>query len=382
MLQQLVALRNYLMQIKYKRVWKPIFFQIDPEAIHDQMVALLHFLGKYALTRKIAYFCWGYSHSSLEQNILGINFKNPVGLSAGFDKNATLADIMPSLGFGFTEIGSITGEKCEGNPKPRLWRLKKSKSLAVYYGLTNNGCENISKRLKAKKFSIPVGINIAKTNCRETVDTILAIADYFKAYQVFMDIGDYLTINISCPNAFGGQTFTDSAKLDALLQKIMSIPKTKPIFLKISPDLNKKEVDDIINIASKFKIDGFICTNLTNNRHNKNIIDQKIPAQGGFSGKVLDNLSDDLIRYVYKKTNVSVKGGLWQNSNQPIIIGSGGVFSAEDAYRKIKAGASLVQLITGMIFEGPQLMSDINLGLVKLLKADGYTNISEAIGKE
>ena len=307
----------------------------------------------------------------LGQNIFGINFKNPVGLSAGFDKNATLIDIMPSLGFGFTEVGSITGEKCEGNPKPRLWRLKKSKSLAVYYGLKNDGCELIAKKLQKNKFPCPVGISIAKTNCKETVDTRIAILDYFKAYQAFTSIGDYVTINISCPNAFGGQPFADNIKLDALLVKIFSIPKTKPIFLKMSPDLSTKKVDAIIEVASKFKIDGFVCTNVTKNRDNKNIIDKYVPEKGGLSGKVVADLSDNLIRYIYKKT-----------SGKFVIIGVGGISSAKDAYRKIKAGASLLELITGMIFEGPQLVSNINMGLVKLLKQDGYKNIAEAVGKD
>lgn len=371
MFDRLIAARNYIAQKKYKWIWKPVFFQIDPEIIHDYMAVFLHFFGKYGITRKITGVCFGYSNKMLEQNILGIDFKNPVGLSAGFDKNATLIDIMPSLGFGFTEVGSVTGNPCPGNPKPRLWRLKKSKSLAVYYGLKNDGCENISKRLTGKKFNLSVGINIAKTNSKETADTGAAILDYFKAYLAFADIGDYTTINISCPNAYGGEPFTDTNKLRALLEKIMSVPKTKPIFLKISPDLSKKEVDDIIGVVSQFKIDGFICTNLTKNRNNKNILDKEIPEKGGLSGKVLRSLSDDLIEYVYKKT-----GGKY------IIIGSGGVSSAQDAYRKIKLGASLIELITGMIFEGPQLISDINLGLVKLLKADGYKNISEAIGKK
>jgi len=159
----------------------------------------------------------------------------------------------------------------------------------------------------------------------------------------------------------------------------MSVPKTKPIFLKISPDLSERETDEIIAVALRFKIDGFVCTNLTKNRNNKNIVDKFVPEKGGFSGKVLDNLSDDLIRYVYKKINgPSTPFG----ASSPVIIGSGGVFSAEDAYRKIKLGASLIELMTGMIYEGPQLISDINLGLVKLLKKDGYKNISEAVGKE
>ena len=341
------------------------------------MSALLRVAGKFWITRKIAYLSWGYAHPALRQEILGIKFQNPVGLSAVFDKDATLIDIMPSLGFGFTEVGSITGEPSEGNPKPRLWRLKKSKSLVVYYGLKNEGCEAVASKLKGKKFPLPVGISIAKTNSKETVADDSAVADYFKTYREFAGIGDYATINISCPNAFGGQPFTDSGKLEKLLQKIFSIPKTKPIFLKISPDLNPDEIDKILEVANKFPVDGFVCTNLTKNRDkdlNKNILDEDVPPQGGISGKVVAGLSDNLIRYVYKKTR--------GNSKKPIIIGVGGVSSAIDAYCKIKAGASLIELITGMIFEGPQLISSINMGLVKLLKADGYQNISEAVGTE
>ncbi|KKU97622.1 MAG: Dihydroorotate dehydrogenase 2 [Parcubacteria group bacterium GW2011_GWB1_48_6] len=365
------------MEKKYKWLLKPIFFRMDPENIHDIMSALLRVAGKFLIIRKIAYLFWGYSHPALRQDILGIKFQNPVGLSAGFDKDATLIDIMPSLGFGFTEVGSITGEPCEGNPKPRLWRLKKSKSLVVYYGLKNEGCEAVASKLKGQKFPLPVGISIAKTNSKETVTDDSAIADYFKTYREFAGIGDYATINISCPNAFGGQPFTDSGKLQKLLEKIFSIPKTKPIFLKLSPDLNHEEIDKILEVADKFPIDGFVCTNLTKNRDkdlNKNLLDENIPAQGGISGKVVGQLSDDLIRYVCQKTK--------NNPKKPLIIGVGGVSSAEDAYSKIKAGASLVELITGMIFEGPQLISDINMGLVRLLKADGYKNISEAVGKE
>jgi len=334
------------------------------------MMFFLEILGKFYITRKITSLLFNYQSPILEQKILGINFKNPVGLSAGFDKNATITDISPSLGFGFSEIGSVTGEKCEGNKKPRLWRLPQSKSLLVHYGLKNDGCEAIANRLKDKNLLIPVGINIAKTNCKETADTDKAVEDYFKAYKAFQNIGSYTTINISCPNAFGGQPFTDGQKLEKLLAKIFSIKKTKPIFIKISPDLNKQEIDAIIDVTLKFGIDGFICTNLTKNRDNERIIEKNLPVSGGLSGKVVEDLSLNLIRHVYART-----GG------KTLIIGVGGIFTAEDAYRKIKAGASLVELITGMIFEGPQLISDINLGLVKLLRADGHRNISEAVGK-
>ncbi|MBI2019367.1 quinone-dependent dihydroorotate dehydrogenase [Candidatus Daviesbacteria bacterium] len=357
----------------YKNFLRPIFFLGDPEHVHDLMTFSGRLLGSNFLTRGLTSFMFSYSHPALEQEILGIEFKNPIGLSAGFDKDALLTDIMPSVGFGFEEIGSITGEPCEGNPKPRLWRLKNSKSLVVYYGLKNEGPEIISQRLKGKRFSIPIGTSIAKTNCADTVDTDKGIADYIKAFKKFTNIGDYFTINISCPNAFGGLPFTDAGKLDLLLSQIDQIPTKKPIFLKMAPDLSEKELDQIINVVKKHKVRGFICTNLTKDRKRASKLTHKkdsIPENGGLSGKIVEDLSNQMIKAIYQKT----KG-------KYVIIGVGGVFSAEDAYKKIKLGASLVQLITGMIFEGPQLIGEINRGLVKLLQKDGYKNISQAIGK-
>lgn len=373
MKESLFYIRNRINQFLYKAIFKKIFFRIDPEIIHDKMIQVGRFLGSNLFTRGIIVFLFSYSNKRLEQNILGIAFPNPIGLAAGFDKNALLTDILPSLGFGFAEVGSITGEPCEGNPKPRLWRLKKSKGLVVYYGLKNEGCEKISERLQNKVFRIPIGTNIAKTNSEKTIDLYAGIDDYVKAYKKFIQTGDYFTVNISCPNAFGGQPFTDPMHLDLLLSRIRKISTKKPTFLKLPPDLSEKTLDKIIEISRKYNIDGFICANLTKDRKNKKIrekiIEERIPEKGGISGKVVEELSNDLIRHIYQKTK-----------REFVIIGCGGVFSAEDAYKKIKAGASLIQLITGMIFEGPQLISEINQGLVRLLRKDGFDNIREAIG--
>ena len=362
---------NEVIRFLYKKILQPICFQIDPETVHDRMVLFGQFLGNCVVLRKLTGFLFAYANGKLEQKILGIRFKNPIGLGAGFDKNAQLCDILSSVGFGFAEVGSITGEPCEGNPKPRLWRLKKSKSLVVYYGLKNDGCEVLSKKLAQKKFRIPIGINIAKTNSPNTVDTKKGIADYAKAFGKFTEIGSYFTINISCPNAYGGLPFTDSGSLDKLLDKIDKIPTKNPIFLKLSPDLSKAEIDKIIKVSSRHRVHGFVLTNLTKNRINKKIQEPVPSSEGGISGKVVENLSNKLISYIFKKTE-----------GKFVIIGLGGVFSAEDAYKKIKLGASLVQLITGMIYEGPQVISEINMGLVKLLERDGYTNISQAIGAD
>jgi dihydroorotate dehydrogenase len=370
MKEKIIEIRNRISHFLYKKIAVKIFFMIDPEKVHDTMLLFGRILGSNPLTRGMTSLFFNYSNKKLEQNILGIEFPNPIGLGAGFDKDAQITSILPDVGFGFAEVGSITGEPCEGNPRPRLWRLKKSRSIVIYYGLKNDGCEKISARLANKRFRIPIGISVAKTNCKETVDVDAGIKDYVKAYKSFADIGSYTTINISCPNAFGGEPFTDPAKLEKLLKETDRIKTKKPVFLKISPDLDKKEIDKIIEVSSKHRVDGFICSNLTKKRDSPKIIDEKVPDKGGISGKVLDELADELIYYVYKKT----KG-------KKIIIASGGVFDAEDAYRKIKLGASLVQVITGMIFEGPQTISQINQGLVKLLEKDGFKNISEAVGK-
>lgn len=314
-------------------------------------------LGSNPVTRGLNRLLFGYSHPMLEQKILGIHFKNPVGLSAGFDKNARLLNILPSVGFGFEEVGSITGEPCEGNPRPRLWRHPKEKSIRVYYGLLNDGAEAIAKRLRRKKFRFPVGISIAKTNCRETCETQAGIDDYAKAFNIFRSIGDYFTVNISCPNAFGGQPFTDPARLEALLSTLDKIPTKKPIFLKLSPDLSDDELDALIKVVNRHRVHGFVCTNLTK-KHDYGV--------GGLSGKAVSKLSNHQIAYVYKKT----KG-------RYVIIGCGGIFTAKDAYAKLKAGASLLQLITGMIYEGPQQISEINRGLVELMKKDGIQNIAD-----
>jgi dihydroorotate dehydrogenase len=249
--------------------------------------------------------------------------------------------------------------------------LKKSRALVVYMGLKNRGCEKISERLRRKKFEIPIGTNIAKTNCFETVETDAGIDDYVKAFSHFVEIGDYFTINISCPNAYGGEPFTDPDLLEKLLTAIDDIPTRKPIFLKLSPDLTEKQVEGIIAVCGKHRVNGFLCGNLTKNRKSSKILDENVPETGGISGKVVEDLATEQIRFIYQKS----KG-------KYIIIGCGGVFSAEDAYKKIKAGASLVQLITGMIFEGPQIISEINRGLVELFKKDGFKNISEACGAE
>jgi dihydroorotate dehydrogenase len=361
-----------LIRLGYRWIAKPCFFRRDPEEVHDFVCRLGGALGRYDLLRRLTWGFLGCTSPKLEQKILGITFPNPVGLTAGFDKNAELTDIIPSVGFGFEEIGSVTGQPCEGNPKPRLWRLPKSKGLVVWYGLKNNGCVEIAKRLKGKWFSIPIGTNIARTNTPATVDVLAGIADYVKAFRAFSDIGSYTTVNISCPNTCGGEPFTNPEDLEQLLTALDVIPTRKPVFLKLPVDISTDELKALVDVAWRHRVEGFIVSNLTKDFHRPEIAQEEIRGieKGGVSGRPVFDKSNALITELYKivgKTHV--------------IIGSGGIFTAEDAYKKICHGASLVQLATGMIFEGPQLIGEINRGLVALLEQDNLTHISQAIGK-
>lgn len=369
-----IKIRDKVIGFVYRKILKKILFKTDPEMIHDHAIRIGQFYGSNIFLRKFTSIFFSYSNNMLSQNILDMEFKNPVGLAAGFDKNAKIIKVMPELGFGFTEVGSITFNPCSGNPKPRLWRLLKSKGILVNYGLNNEGAKVLSEKLSKEKdkWEIPVGINIAKTNCLETDKIEEGINDYVNGIKYFLNIGDYLTINISCPSISGGRPFSEADNLKLLLEEVNKLNIKKPVFFKMPPDLSHQETDRIIQLADQYNISGFICSNLTKDRNNPDVIPEEINRvnvkTGGVSGKPAEKMSNDLISYIYK------------NSDNKIIMGCGGIFNAEDAYRKIKLGASLLQLITGMIFEGPQVISEINYGLCQLLKKDGFKNIKEAIG--
>jgi dihydroorotate dehydrogenase len=361
--------RSKSIRAAYAHVLKPFFFMNDPERVHDWMTRAGIILGATSGGRWLTSALFDYKNPMLRQEVRGIVFDNPVGLSAGFDKNAQLTGILPSVGFGFVEVGSITGEPCAGNPKPRLWRMPKSKGLVVYYGLKNDGCEAISKRLSGKTFSIPIGASVAMTNCRENMDTDMAIKDFAKAFRIMEPHASYMTVNISCPNTMGGQPFVAPDKFDALFRVIDTIPTEKPIFIKISPNMTIAELDALLDVVRSHRIHGIICANLTKPRDNPNIADDDVPGVGGMSGRLVQGLADDMLARIYRR-----------EGKRFILVGCGGIFTAEDAYRKIRLGATLVQLITGMVFEGPQLIGEINRGLAELLRKDGFSSISQAVG--
>ncbi len=363
-----------LMRFFYKNGLRPAIFLFDPEKIHDITLKFGKILGTLHF-KNIWSPLFNTKNKILEQEILGIKFANPVGLAAGYDKNAELTQLLGSLGFGFEEVGSISNLPCSGNPKPRLWRLPKSRGIIVWNGLMNKGAKTLHEKLDKLKFDIPVGVSIVKTNSPEITELNEAVPDVISALKIFSNFGDYITLNISCPNTAGDGLFYNPKNLKILLSRISELKLKQPIFIKLPPDLNIKNVDEIIDLAREYKISGFVLSNIVKRRDlmdaDKDELKMVDPGRGSMSGKPVEKLSNELISYVYKKT----KGEF-------VIIGCGGVFSAKDAYKKIRAGASLIQLITGLIFEGPQLVAQINSGLVELLKKDGFSNISQAIGAD
>ncbi|MEI6477609.1 MAG: quinone-dependent dihydroorotate dehydrogenase [bacterium] len=366
-----VKLRNGVIHAAYGGVLKPIFFKQDPEAVHNQVGLAGARLGNMRITRALTSLLFNYTNPVLRQRIHGIDFNNPIGLAAGFDKNARLTSILPHVGFGWMEVGSITARPCKGNPGKRLHRLPESKSLLVNYGLMNDGSDRIYERLHGRHFSLPVGTSLAPTNDESTMDYRDAIKDYVYSCTKLAEVGSYTTLNLSCPNTCNDQPFTDPRKLDELLSAIEKVKTRKPIFLKLSPDLSMDKLDSLLTVAKKHGVAGVICANLTKNHSHPLVKEQNLPEKGGFSGKVVKQQSDEMIAHVFRRWGTTFT-----------IVGCGGVFTAQDAYRKIRLGASLIQLITGMIYEGPQVISSINQGLAELLKTDRFSSISEAVGKD
>ncbi len=365
----------------YKNVSKPILFQMDPERVHDRFISLGETLGRYKVARAflsaVSTECNEVASSPiLAQDLFGLHFSNPFGVAGGFDKDARLTDVFPALHFGFMEIGSVTWQPYPGNPLPRLMRFPKTGSIWVNYGLKNQGAEAIYNRLKQKQFTISLWINVAKTNCKETVDRDAAVKDYCESLKIFRDLASVFTVNISCPNAFGGQPFHKAEDLDLLLKGVSTLQLAQPIFLKISPEISDSELDALLAVCDRYKVDGIIISNLRKEKVFEDIDPSErgnVPEHGGFSGAYLKPYADKMLAYVAGK----IKRG---ECKKYILVGLGGVRTAEDAYKKIRLGANLVQLVTGMIFEGPQVIGDLSDGLYSLLKKDGFTRLQDAVG--
>jgi len=335
----------------YKIIVRPLLFCFDPEHIHHFTFSLIRFLNKIPLVPSLFKSLYLVKDKSLERQLFGLTFKNPVGLAAGFDKDAKLFNELGNLGFGFIEIGTLTPRPQPGNPKKRLFRLKEDNAIINRMGFNNGGVEEAVTRLKKNK-GVLIGGNIGKNKVTPNEN---ATDDYVYCFNALYDYVDYFVVNVSSPNTPNLRALQDKEPLTKLLQelKLQNAKKSnpKPILLKIAPDLTDEQLLDIIDIVKVTKIDGVIATNTTISREGLQS-DNKTEV-GGLSGKPLTQRSTDVIRFLSEKSQKAFP-----------IIGVGGIHTAQDALDKLEAGADLVQLYTGFIYEGPKLIKDINKALL------------------
>ena len=343
-------------------ILRPFLFNLDPETAHDLTIKSLKF--NYLPSKMFEV----EDEQILNIELLGKNFPNPIGLAAGFDKSAEVYNSTLKLGFGFVEIGTVTPLKQLGNPKPRIFRLEDDGALINRLGFNNDGIDIIRSRIKAEKRKGILGINIGPNkNTKDQKN------DFCLGLKNFFDLADYITLNISSPNTDGLRDFHEEQKLKDLLLTLNKIKKENktniPLLIKISPDIGDDYIPDITDIALKNDISGLILTNTTISHRDK-LINKFKKEEGGLSGEPLQQISTNIIKKFYKQLNGKIP-----------IIGVGGVNSGKSAYEKIIAGASLLQLYTGLVYKGPSLVKNIKKELIQILKEDGLNNIKEAIGK-
>jgi len=332
----------------YKSIIRPILFCFNPELIHHITFRILKLLFKIPGFDSLIKSQFTLTDKKLECHLFGLTFKNPVGLAAGFDKNAVLFDELSAFGFGFVEIGTVTPKPQSGNPKPRLFRLKKDQALINRMGFNNDGVEAIAKRLKKRKSNIIIGGNIGKN---KITPNDKAVDDYLICFNKLFEVVDYFVVNVSSPNTPNLRALQDKEPLTEILQTLQNANRAKenpkPILLKIAPDLTDSQLLDIIYIVKETKIAGIIATNTTISRENLQSDAKK--ETGGLSGKPLTDSATEVIHFLAKKSKEAFP-----------IIGVGGIHSAQDAQEKLDKGADLIQLYTGFIYEGPGLVKRIN----------------------
>ncbi|MDQ7044578.1 MAG: quinone-dependent dihydroorotate dehydrogenase [Sulfurimonas sp.] len=343
---------------------KPLLFKLQPESAHHLAETVLRLPNLCQLPFNFFLKSHFIADDILNQEIFGRTFLNPVGLGAGFDKNATMIRGMQVLGFGFTEIGTVTPKPQAGNPKPRMFRHIQEEAIQNAMGFNNDGAYRVIKKLKQRfPFTTPIGINIGKNKLTPDAE---AINDYTHLIKAFNGLGDYFVINISSPNTPGLRDLQNEAFITELFKQAKALTKM-PILLKIAPDMEIEDAVTLTKMAVASGADGIIATNTT--------VDYSLVKEpkdiGGISGAVLKEKSFKIFEAIAKELY-----------GKTLLISVGGIDSAEEAYKRIKAGASLVQILSGLVFHGPDMIMNVNKGLIELLKADGYENITQAIGAD
>ena len=356
-------------------IFKPLLFAMDPERAHRMVVRAVAGLNRLPGVGLLERGLYGYDHAALRQTLWGLDFPNPVGMAAGFDKNAELVSPLLALGLGLLEVGTVTPRPQAGNPRPRLFRLPADEALINRMGFNSEGAYSVAGRLgKVKYRPAPVGINLGK-NLDTPVEE--AAADYLTAMHALFPMADYLVINISSPNTPGLRGLQEKSAVEGLLTLLCreksrlaaASDKPVPMLLKISPNLEEGALEDLVGVAMATGIDGMIAVNTTTER--TGLSDPAQTEAGGLSGRPLHQEALRTIRELYRLS-----------SGKMPLVGVGGIFSPEDAYAMIRAGASLVQVYSGLIYNGPAFPKKLKQGLVRLLREDGLDNITQAIGTE
>ncbi|MFB6298804.1 MAG: quinone-dependent dihydroorotate dehydrogenase [Halobacteriales archaeon] len=346
------------------RTVRPLLFSLPAETAHNTVTTGLRIIQDTPLERLLA-ARYTVGDPRLETDVFGLSFRNPVGVAAGFDKNGEIPKILAALGFGHVEIGGVTKERQAGNPRPRMFRLVDDGAIINRMGFNNDGADQVADRLASSQLpTVPIGINIGKSKATPLED---AEADYAYTYDRVAEYGDFFVVNVSSPNTPGLRELQQREPLERILTTIQD-RGAEPLLMKLSPDLTDSAIEDVINLVDDLGLDGIIATNTTTDRP-ASLQDTHRDEEGGLSGRPIESRATETVRFVAERTDVP-------------IIGVGGVFTATDAYRKIRAGASLVQLYTGLVYRGPAIAREINSGLLDLLERDGFDSIEAAVGAD
>ena len=339
----------------YERVIRPLAFRGDPESVHDAAMRAI----RLGLLRSE-----GFSDPRLECERFGVRFPNPVGLAAGFDKNGLALDRWKDFGFGFVEAGTVTFHAQPGNPKPRMFRVPESQGLINRMGFNNEGAAALAARLGAPSSTRhPLGINLGKSKITEIKD---APEDYAASFRLLHTKGDYFVVNVSSPNTPGLRSLQDAGALREILAAMREVDATRPLFVKVAPDLEFDALDELVGVAVEARLTGLIATNTTVSR----AMLPKDPGEaGGLSGRPVREMADATLAHLYRACPKDM-----------VLIGVGGIHDGDDAYRKLRLGAHLVQLYTGWIYGGPALVPRINRRIVDLMERDGYRTLDEVRG--